>query len=147
MTEQLLGEKREHMKEEALKRLAILNILPDVCMRLKRNDALYYSERINRYIPAVLYWLDDRIEWKMKVQEIEEKYGIFVYHAVLSHMEFGDMLDFLYVSDEEETWEEEREDLKLGYARIYAWNLWDEWCSEFGSAQYKSVMGGLCRLC
>ena len=75
----------------------------------------------------------------------EEEYNAVVYHVIHSHTNFGELLSLLYVSEHEEEWEYDREDLEEGIAVAYVENLtyWD--CSEMGSIGIEPRNGGLAR--
>ena len=57
-----------------------------------------------------------------------------------------DMYNFLYVSDYQEEWEMDQNDIKEGYALVYVWNKTIDYCSEFGSIAVKEKFGGLVRI-
>ncbi len=133
----------EKMKAEALKRLKTLGVMPEVIKAFKKDGVVYYSERANRMFPAVLYFLSNEDKYMELKKKFEEKTGDLVYHAILTHTEFGDCLDFLYVSKHEEEWEMDNEDLSDGYVLVYSNNLSAPDCSEFGSIAVRSIMGGL----
>lgn len=66
--------------------------------------------------------------------------------AQIAGMEgIGNVLDLFYVSEYEEEWSLERDDLKDGYSLVYAINLDADWCSEYGSIGFGVCGGGLVR--
>lgn len=141
-------ELREKQKQEALKRLEILQNLygvhQNVLKEFKADETIYYSERINKVYCGILYWLSNKDEFVEKVKEIEEKRNLYVYHCMLSHTSDGDMLTMMYVSEDEENWEYERNQLKNdGIVDVYVCNFGCEWLSEFGSAEIVGINGGL----
>lgn len=144
-----LEELRKLQKEEAVKRLKILqqmyNVHPNILNEFNQNDKLYYSERINRVFNGVLYWLDNKPEFVDAVKQIKDKYNIFVYHCILSHTEFGDWLDLLYVSDNLDNWENEKSKLMIGLPRVYTYDF-SQYGSEFGDIEIAGINGGLTRL-
>ena len=85
-------------------------------------------------------------EWLQKIQDIEELYNIKIYYGILTHFDFGDVLSLLYVSNDPNDWQIERNDLTDGVPFVYALNLTDEWMSEFGGIQIESNNGGLSRV-
>ena len=56
---------KEKMKNEALNRLEILNLHPDVYKTFKRSGRLYYSERSP--LGGILYWLNNHPD---KIKEL-----------------------------------------------------------------------------
>ena len=136
---------KEKQKQEALKRMQMLHLMPNVIKDFKNNNKVYYSEYQNRMFNAVLYWLSNEQKYIDIVKEFEQKYNCLVYHCQLSHMEFGDCLSLLYVSEDEEEWETDNRLLREGYPLVYVANLDEPHYSEFGSIGVRSSMGGVVR--
>ena len=137
---------KERQKEEALKRMKMLQIMPQVIGDFKRSNKIYYSERQSALFAATLYWLDNQPEWVKMVKEFEKKNNAMVYHAQLTHMEFGDCLALFYVSEDDEIWEQDKEDILNGeiYSRVLV--LDDEWNSDYGYIGVKPMYGGVARI-
>lgn len=142
-------ELRNRQKQEAIKRLEILEkeylVHKNVLKEFKQNETIYYSENLGGAFSGILYWLRNKKDFVEKVKEIEEKRNIFVYHCILNHTEYGDLLSMMYISEDESFWEYEREELKEGYAGAYVWNISFEPYSEFGNIGINGVNGGLVR--
>ena len=140
---------RNKQKLEAIERLKILQneygVHPNVLKEFKADETIYYSETINKFFAGVLYWLHNKDEFVAKVKEIEEKRNIYVYHCILTHTNFGDLLTMLYISENENYWNDERKELKDGYAGAYVWNMSFELDSEFGDVGIAGANGGLIR--
>ena len=128
----------EDKKKEAIERMKMLKLHPNPIVEFKDDGLLNFSER------GILYWIDNE-DWMEKIREIEEEYNILVYHAILNHAEFGELLSLLYVSDSEDEWEFDRSDLLDGYIFAYVLNLDEPTYSEFGGITVKSRFGGLVR--
>lgn len=139
---------RQLQKTEATQRLQLLEKLykmhQNVLKEFTSDETIYYSEKINKSFCGILYWLNNKQEYVDAVKEIEQKYNIYVYHCILSHTEFGDLLDMLFVSSAQEEWEQEIEDLKSGYVESYCY-VFDGDTSEFGTIKIKNTNGGLAR--
>ena len=125
--------------EEAIKRLKMLNLHPNVLKDFKKG-VINRSDSM-----GALYWLNDNE--KFMVKQFEEIYHAVVYHVIHSYTNFGELYNILYVSDSENEWEEDEQDIKEGYAVVYVKNIDDDMCSEFGSIGFKQVFGGLIRTC
>lgn len=138
---------RAMQKKEAEKRIRLLGVMPEVIKAFSLPDdkphRLYYSERGNKTFPAILYWIDNDEKYVKIVKDFEEEYNALVYHAQLTHFEFGRCLSLFYVSDCEEEWEYDIEDLENKQAVVYTVNLDEPDMSEFGSIGFKPVMGGV----
>ena len=128
----------EKKKQEAVARMKSLKLYPNIIREFEEKDVINLSEN-----GGILYWLSD--EQKQYVKEFEETYNTLVYHVIRNFTEFGELLTFLYVSDEQEEWEYDREDLKGGYTCAYVKNLDEDLFSEFGSVGIKMQFGGLVR--
>lgn len=124
---------KEEMKKEALNRMKMLKLHPNIIKEFSNKGILNLS------LNAALYYLSE--EQLARVQEFEKEYGGLVYHVIQNRY----MLSFLYVSKHKEEWEYDRNDLKEGYPIAYVVNLSDESCSEFGSIGIRPCVGGLLR--
>lgn len=131
---------REMKKEEAIKRMKALGIIDDTIKQFKNDDVVMVTE------PPLggLYWCSD--EEKEMVRKFEEEHNALVYMVVRAFTQFGKMDSLLYVSDWQEEWEYENEDLKDGYVMSYTINHDMPDCSEFGSIAVKPMFGGLIRI-
>lgn len=136
---------KEKQKAEALQRMKMLQLMPQVIKDFEKNNKVYYSERQNRIFNAILYWLDNEKEYVDLVNKFEKEHNCLVYHCQLTHMEFEDSLSLLYVSDSEEEWEQDKKDLREGYAFVYAASLDCDSDSEFGTIGIKPSQGGVLR--
>lgn len=128
----------EEKKTEALERMKMLNLYPNVIQEFEKENILNMSEN-----GGFLYWLDD--QQKEYVSEFETEHNALVYHVIHNYTEFGELLTFLYVSDSKDEWDFDRADLKDGYACAYVKNLDEDAFSEFGSIAFKQQFGGLVR--
>ena len=93
---------------------------------------------------GALYWLTD--EEKQMVAKFEEEHDALVYMVVETHTSFGLHKALLYVSDEEEEWCMDNDDIKEGQIMAYVVNCDAPDCSEFGYIGIKSAGGGLVRM-
>lgn len=128
----------EKKKIEAIQRMKMLKMHENPIREFEKDDVLNKSEH-----GGMLYWLDDKE--KELVKKFEQKYNVLVYHVIHNYTDIGEMFSMLYVSDEQEEWEYDHEDLQSGYACAYVINLDDDWCSEFGSIGIRTQFGGLVR--
>ena len=129
---------KEQKKQEALERMKMLMLSPNIIKEFAKDGIVNMSET-----RGFLYWLDD--EQKEYVSDFEEEHNALVYHVIHNYTEVGEMLTFLYVSDDEDEWGYDRDDLKAGYACAYVKNLDEDAFSEFGSVGIKPEFGGLVR--
>ena len=132
---------REIKKEEALKRMKALNLFVPCIKAFKSRNEVQLSE-----YTGGLYEFSGNTELTEKVREFEKEYNALVYHVIHSPTQFGDLYNFLYVSDHKEEWEMDNEDIKDYYAMCYVWNKTDDWCSEFGSIAMQPRFGGIVRV-
>ena len=142
---------RNKQKQEAIKRLTILQneymVHKNVLNEFKADETIYYSENFRGYMQGILYWLHNKDEFVNIVKNIEEKRNIYVYHCILSHYsDDGDVLTMLYVSSDEEYWENERQELIDGCPCMYTYSFNFPEFSEFGGVAITGVNGGINRL-
>ena len=136
---------KEKQKAEALQRMRMLQLMPQVIKDFEKNNKVYYSERQNAFFNAILYWLDNDERYVKIINEFEKKHNCLVYHCQLTHMEFGDLLSLLYVSENEEEWEQDKQDLREGYAFSYVANIGCECYNDFGTIGIRPSQGGILR--
>jgi len=129
---------REQQKSEAITRMKALKLHSNAIREFDKEDLVNLSESY-----GILYWLDEN--QKEYIKEFEQKYNAVVYHVIRNNTEFGELLAYLYVSNDEDEWGYDRDDLKDGYACAYVKNLDEEAFSEFGSIEIKPSFGGLIR--
>lgn len=129
---------KELQIQEAIKRMKLLKLHENPIKDFEKDGTINKSEH-----GGILYWLDDKENELVKA--FEEKHNSVVYHVIHTYTDLGEMLALLYVSDSEEEWEYDIDDLKAGYPFAYVMNLDDDDCSEFGSIGVKPQFGGLVR--
>ena len=132
---------REKKKEEAIKRMNVLGLFKPCIKAFTKYDELQLTEPTGG-----LYEFNDNAELNAKVKEFEEEYDALVYHVIHTYTQFGELFNFLYVSDYEEEWEMDNTDIEDGYAMAYVWNKSDDWMSEIGSIVVRERFGGLVRV-
>ena len=126
-------------KQEALERMKMLKLHGNIIKEFDKEGIVNLSEN-----GGFLYWLDS--DQQAIVDEFETEHDALVYHVIHDCTEFGELYSLLYVSKYEEEWEDDRNDLKDGYALVYVKNMDDDFCSEFGSIGVKPQFGGLVRM-
>ena len=124
---------QEEMKKEAINRMKMLKLHPNIIKEFSNESILNLSQN------AALYYLNEK--QLARVHQFEQEYGGLVYHVIQN----GQMLSFLYVSKYQEEWELDRNDLKEGCPIAYVANLTNELCSEFGSIGIQPCVGGVIR--
>ena len=132
---------REIKKEEALKRMKALKLFDPCIKSFKNKDEVQLSE-----YTGGLYEFSGNAELTERVREFEKEYNALVYHVIHSPTTFGDLYNLLYVSDHQEEWDMDNEDIKDFYVMCYVWNKTDDWCSEFGTIAVQPRFGGIVRV-
>lgn len=130
--------KKEKQLQEALKRIEMLELHPNVAKELEKESKLNVSENM-----GALFWLKEGEE--KVIREIEEEYGVFIYHCIRTYTQMGMLLSCLYVSSSEEEWEMERVDLEGNRPLAYVYNADFPEFSEFGGIGIKQQFGGVIR--
>ena len=131
---------KEIKKEEAIKRMKVLDLYAPYIKAFEKKDEIFMSE-----MTGGVYEFDSNKELVAKIKEFEEEHNALVYHVIHTFTVIGELYSFLYVSDYDEEWEMDNSDIKNGYALAYVWNKDDEWCSEFGSIGVRGKFGGIVR--
>lgn len=144
-------ELRNKQKQEAIERLKILQkdylVHKNVLKEFKENEINILFRKFWWIYARNFILVRNNHQYVERVKEIEEKRNIYVYKCILSHTNFGDILDCLYISSDEENWGYEREQLENdGIVDSYCINLSDEYCSEFSCIEITGVNGGLARI-
>ena len=132
---------RENKKAEAIKRMKALGLFKPCIKVFESRDEVQLTEPTGG-----LYEFSDDAELNAKIKDFEAEYNALVYHVIHTYTQFGEFYSFLFVSDYEEEWEMDNEDVKDGYAIAYVWNKSDDWCSEMGSIVVQERFGGLVRV-
>lgn len=131
---------REQKKVEALERMKLLKLNKNIIKEFEKENVVNMSEN-----GGYLYWLDS--DQQAIVDDFETKHDALAYHVIHDYTQFGELYALLYVSKYKKEWQDEKRELKCGYALAYVKNVTDDWCSEFGSIGIKPQLGGLVRTC
>ena len=131
----------EERKIKALEIMKKLDIYKPYIKGFEKDNKVCYFERFAGF------WAWQDADLIAKVKEIEEKYNCTVYAITHEFTEFGELYDFLIVTDYKEEWS----DLVLKcnntyYSFVYVWNKSDEDMSEFGTVAIQSFGGGIRRI-
>lgn len=132
---------KEAKKTEAIARMKSLKIFPETIKQFDEDGYVSISE------PPLgaFYWAEN--EDLKRIRDFEEQHNALVYVVIRSYSSFGKLDTYLYVSDYDEEWEQDRDDLKNMQALAYVYNHDMPDCSEFGSVGIKrSVAAGLLRV-
>lgn len=130
---------KEERFAEALERMKLLK-LDEPCVDAFKAGKVWESESY-----GALYEVNEE-EQKIIDKFEHEHENYLVYHMIHNIFEFGECYSILYVSPDTEEWQQDKDDIKEGYAFAYVYNKDDEWCSEFGSIAIKPSFGGLVRI-
>ena len=132
---------RENKKKEAINRMKVLGLFAPCIKHFDKYDEVQLSEPTGG-----LYEFYDNAELTAKVKEFEEEHNALVYHVIHTYTQFGELYNFLYVSDHDDEWVMDNEDIQDNYVLCYVWNKDDDWCSEFGTIAVRQKFGGLVRV-
>ena len=132
---------KEMMKEEAIKRMKILQLHKNVL------DDFMNENKLNKSDSPLgsLYWLDEE-EIKI-VKDFEKRHNVLVYHVIHTFSNLGETYELLFVTTEKEEWENEKRDLKNGYAFAQVIVIDYDPNSEMGYIGVESKNGGIVRVC
>ena len=131
---------RIEKKNEAIKRMEVLDIYSETIGQFEKEGLVSYSE------PPLgtNYWLTE--EQRKIVREFEEEYNALVYFAIRSYTNFGTLDSFLFVSQYKDEWALDNNDIREGYAYAYVYNHDVPEYSEIGLIGVQPRFGGLVRI-
>ena len=136
-----MADKNIAKKEKAIEIMKKMDIYKPYIKGFRESDKVCFFEGFGGF------WIDQEPELHEKVKAIEEKHKCKVYAVTHEYTEFGELYDFLIVTDYPEEWD------TLVYSQgnrhtafAYVWNKDDDWCSEFGSVTVQSFGGGIKRI-
>ncbi len=132
---------RKNKKVEAINRMKALDLFAPCIKAFEKRNEVQLSE-----MTGGLYEFSSNAELNAKIKEFETEYNALVYHIIHTYTEFGELYNFLYVSDYKSEWEMDNEDIKDNYVMCYVWNKDDDICSEFGTIAVRQKFGGLVRI-
>lgn len=128
-------------KEKAIELLKKMDIYKPYIQGFRDSDKVCFFERFGGY------WVEQEPELYEKMRSLEKKYNCLVYAVTHEFTEFGELYDFLIVTDYPKEWDD------LVYSQgsyhtafAYVWNKDDDQCSEFGSVTVQSFGGGIRRI-
>ena len=126
------------VKEEALERMKLLKLHPNIIKEFKDENKLNRSE----YGYGILFWLEEHEQ--QLVDEFQNKHKDYlVYHVIKTETrDFGTVYDLLYVSPNEDDWILDRKELKNNLVMSYSVTEF----AEFGLIKIRCINEGLARI-
>ena len=134
-------------REEALKRLQILKEMGMVytpaikCFKNGEDIGIFENQGVMKavYYQVYLNTGDGGFYDNLKkaIEEFEAEEEAVVYLVLVTHTVVGTLCHMFHVSDNEDEWEMDREDLKQGYAFVYGYNMEAPIFSECGDIAFK----------
>ena len=138
-SKQINEELLQNMKREAIERLRELKLSKDVRNAFEKDGIVMCS--YNRCIRNL-----KESELKL-IRKWEREHETLAYHVVYSESIYGAMLTIPYISNRQDEWELDREDLREEEKWLYCYviNLDNLLCSEYGYCCFSIEKGGLVR--
>ena len=124
----------------------LLKIRSEVGAKQNRMESAQEKNETENYNMTEVLSKTEDIDVTEKVMEFENKYNALVYHVIHTLTEFGELYHFLYVSDYDEEWEMDNDDIKDNYVMCYVWNKDIPEFSEFGTIAVRQKFGGIVRV-
>lgn len=128
-------------KIEAINRMKKLGIYESIIEQFEKENIVAESA------PPIgtCFWLDD--EQLARVRDFEETNNALVYHVIHSYTDFGELENYLFVSNYREEWEKDRNDIDYNIVFVYVENKSIPEFSEFGSIGFvRTPADGLLRI-
>lgn len=124
---------------EAIKRMKRFGIIEDAVKQFVEDKIVMCTDSRKE----ALFCLD--YGQKKLVRKFEEENDAVVYMVVRSYASFGPMDSFLYVSDYEDEWEYDNDDICNRCPMTYTYNYGAPAFSQFERIGVRSALGGLVR--
>lgn len=133
---------KEARKQQGIKYLKRMKVMDGFIENFDKDDYVTMFEK------GIGYWVFQYPEIEKKMKEIEEKHNCTVYAITHEYSEFGELYDFLVVTNTKSEWKDLIGELTniTYYAFAYVWNKDDNSCSEFGDIAVRTIFGGLNRV-
>lgn len=103
------------LKNEAIKRMKILQLKDEIIKEFKDTDTLYISN-----LGEALEIADD--EQMQFVKDIEQTKNILVYHLIHRTTQYQDTTYYLFVDNNKKQWKAEKKDLAKQYTLALCYN-------------------------
>lgn len=131
----------EQKLQEAISRMEYLELNPEAITKFKEEGVVPLSLGSDDTVYGIRRNSVDRLD------SFEKKHHALIYYVIFTTTTFGDMESYLFVSDYEEEWKAEWDDIHEGYSMTWTENLTHPNCSEFGSISFvRTKNGGLRRV-
>ena len=127
----------EQKKTEAIQRLKILNVHPNVIDDFN-NGVINLSKNI-----GALFWLNN--EEKLLVKNIQNTNDVLVFHVIKNCSEYGLCYILLYVSNNIKNWDDEKDALNFGRTSAYVIDVSHN-TSTIETVGVKGIFGGVRRV-
>lgn len=133
---------KEERKQKALNYMKELNIYKPYIEGFEKHDFVCYFD----IFAGFWAWQNEKLQNKIK--EIEKKYNATVYAITHENTSFGELFDFLIVTNYKEEWDSllTKCEQNQFYVFAYVWNKTDENLSEFGTIVIETFGGGIRRI-
>ena len=121
--------KYTELKNEAIKRMKILQLKDEIIKEFKDTDTLYISN-----LGEALEIADD--EQMQFVKDIEQTKNILVYHLIHRTTQYQDTTYYLFVDNNKKEWKAEKKDLEnqftlaLCYTKVKSFNEIGMWIKD-----------------
>lgn len=128
-------------KKKAIEIMKKMDIYKPYIRGFEENNKICFFEQYGGY------WAEQEPALYEKIKEFEKEYDCIVYAVTHELTEFGELFDFLIVTDDPDDWDDivySEGNRHMVYA--YVWNNTDDFCSEFGSITIQSFGGGIKRI-
>ena len=137
----------EERKEKAIELMKKLDIYKPYIKGFEKENDVCFFEGFGGF------WVYQEPKIYEKMKEIERKYNATCYAITHEFTEFGELYDFLLVTDYKEEWDNlvekyqgKSDDTNTIYAFAYVWNTTDNDLSELGTIAIQSFGGGIRRI-
>ena len=131
----------EEKRAEALKRMEMMGYWGRAREAFRKSKKIFVNE------PPFGAVYDPEPEVAEAVKKFEDEHNVLVYMIVRAFTDFGKMDSYLFVADDKDEWDYDRDDIRNKIVFTYTVNYDAPDCSEFGSIAFRLGAGaGLVRV-
>lgn len=134
------------MMDEATNRIKILHqqgLYNEVVKQWKCGKACFSEMKIiSGNMIGVNYTFDEAPQLDALKKQFEKKWNFVVYYGIHFNTDYGECISLFYVSNFEDEWVDEINDLQNGHQIVCTINI-DANKEEFGEVEFKMAQGGM----
>lgn len=122
----------EDKKKEAIERMKLWEIPISIIKDFSDKGTIFGNTSLIGDISMTKCLGRVKEEQLQRIKKFEKEHNALVYFVIHNYAEFGELENYLYVSDYNDEWSIDREDIEKSQQLAYVHNCTDTELSEFG---------------